>query len=355
MSRKSYQHALNEALRQEMRRDPRVIIAGVDVGAGFTSAAEDAPGDAQGGGVLGVTGGLIQEFGIARVIETPISESATIGMCTGAACTGLRPVADLMFFDFIGVCFDQIFNQAAKLRYMFGGKAKVPLVIRANVGAGLGAAAQHSQMLHSIVTHIPGLKVVLPSTPYDAKGLLITAIRDDDPVIFLEHKALYTMEGDVPDEPYSIPFGEANFVTDGDDVTVVAFSKMVHVAEAAAKLLRNESISVEVIDPRTTSPLDEGTLLESVEKTGRVVIVDEGYPRCGIATDVAALFASRAFHALKAPVKIVTAPHTPVPFSPPLEKAYLPDIEKVVAAVRRVMQSGARSSTAMKRVMNDVR
>lgn len=337
MSQKSYAQALNEALIHEMRRDPTVILAGVDIGAGYTSAAEDAPGDEEGGGVLGVTRGLIQEFGVTRVIETPISESATIGMCVGAACTGLRPVADLMFVDFMGVCFDQIFNQAAKLRYMFGGKAKVPVVIRATVGAGMNAAAQHSQMLHSIFTHIPGLKVVLPSSPYDAKGLLISAIRDDDPVIFLEHKGLYGLKEEVPDEPYTIPFGEANFVTEGDDVTIVAFAKMVHVARDAAQALHREKIGVELLDPRTTSPLDEDSILESVEKTGRVVIVDEGYPRCGIAADVAALIASRAFHALKAPIELITAPHTPVPFSPTLEKAYLPSVEKVADAVRRVM------------------
>lgn len=335
MSKKSYRQALNEALRQEMRCDARVILAGVDIGAGYTSAAIDAPGD-KGGGVLGVTSGLIQEFGTARVIETPISESATIGMCTGAACTGLRPVADLMFVDFLGVCFDQIFNQAGKLRYMFGGKAKVPLVIRAMVGGGLNAAAQHSQMLHSIFTHIPGLKVVLPSCPYDAKGLLITAIRDDDPVIFLEHKGLYDIQEEVPDEPYTIPLGEANYVTEGDDITVIAFSKMVHVARAAAETLAEEGISVELLDPRTTSPLDEASILESVEKTGRVVIVDEGQLRCGLAADIAALIVNQAFPALKAPIELVTAPHTPVPFSPTLEKAYLPSAEKVAEAVRRV-------------------
>ena len=339
MSRKSYQQALNEALRQEMRRDPRVIVVGVDVGGGYTSAAPDARGDEDAGGVLGVTGGLIQEFGPARVIETPISESATIGMCTGAACTGLRPVADLMFVDFLGVCFDQIFNQAAKLRYMFGGKAQVPLVVRAMVGAGLNAAAQHSQMLHSIFTHIPGLKVALPSSPYDAKGLLITAIRDNDPVIFLEHKGLYEIDEEVPDEAYTIPFGEANFVAEGQDVTVVAFSKMVHVAWAAIQTLASERIEVELIDPRTTSPLDEESIVESLEKTGRLVVVDEGHPRCGVAADIASVMAAKAFHHLKAPIQVVTAPHTPVPFSTTLEKAYLPSVDGVVAAVRRVMSS----------------
>jgi len=336
MSLKSYRQALNEALRHEMRRDERVILAGIDIGAGHTSAAEDAPGDG-GGGVLGVTSGLIQEFGIARVIETPISESAIIGMCTGAACTGLRPVADLMFVDFLGVCFDQIFNQAAKLRYMFGGKVKVPLVIRASIGAGMNAAAQHSQMLHALFTHIPGLKVAMPSGAYDAKGLLIQAIRDDDPVIFLEHKGLYEMREDVPDEPYSIPFGEANVLLDGDDVTVLATSKMVQVAKLAAETARSEGIEVELVDPRTTSPLDEETIMDSVSRTRRVVIVDEGNPRCGFAADLAAMIAIRAHGLLRAPLQLVTAPHTPVPFSPTLEKAYLPNEGKICAAIRQVM------------------
>lgn len=344
MSVKSYRQALNEALRQEMRRDPLVILVGVDIGAGHTSAADDAPGDSEGGGVLGVTSGLIQEFGIARVIETPISESAVIGMCAGAACTGLRPVADLMFVDFLGVCFDQIFNQAAKLRYMFGGKAKVPMVIRAMVGAGQNAAAQHSQMLHAIFTHIPGLKVAMPSGPYDAKGLLTEAIRDDDPVIFLEHKTLYDVKEEVPDETYTVPFGEANFLTDGDDVTVIAISKMVRTAKAAADRLASEGIEVELLDPRTTSPLDEDSILESVEKTGRVVIVDEGNPRCGFAADIASLIASRGFQSLKAPVQLVTPPHTPVPFSPSLERAYVPDERRIIEAVRRVVSAGTVTS-----------
>jgi len=337
MAKKSYRQALNEALRQEMQRDPTVILAGVDIAGGLSSAPEDVRDTKGSGGVLGVTGGLLEAFGPGRVIETPITESATIGMCAGAACTGLRPVADLMFVDFLGVCFDQIFNQAAKLRYMFGGKAQVPMVIRAMVGGGLNAAAQHSQMLHSLFTHIPGLKVVLPSGPYDAKGLLIQAIRDNDPVIFLEHKALYDIEEDVPDESYTLPFGEANFVTDGDDVTVIAFSKMVHLAKAVADKLSKDGISVELLDPRTTSPLDEDSILESVEKTGRVVIVDEGHLRCGLAADIAALIASKAFHDLKAPIGLVTAPHTPVPFAPVLENAYLPSEDKIEAAMRKVM------------------
>ncbi len=224
-----------------------------------------------------------------------------MGAAAGAAVTGLRPVAELMFSDFFGVCFDQIFNQAAKFRYMFGGKAKTPLVIRTMIGAGRSAAAQHSQSPYHIFTSVPGLKCVVPSNAYDAKGLLIQAIRDDDPVIFCEHKLMYDLRAEVPDEPYTIPFGEANIVRDGDDVTVVALSRMVHYANEAADTLAKEGIECELIDPRTTSPLDEDTILESVERTGRLVIVDEATPRCSIATDIAALVADKAFAALKAP------------------------------------------------------
>src|SRR5579864_7648863 len=336
MPQKSIRQALNEALRQEMRRDPTVIVIGEDVAGG---AASEGQRDAY-GGVLGVTKGLIGEFGEARVIDTPITESAIMGAAAGAAVTGLRPVAELMFSDFLGVCFDQIFNQAAKFRYMFGGKAKTPLVIRMMVGAGRSAAAQHSQSPYHIFTSVPGLKVVVPSNAYDAKGLLIQAIRDDDPVIFCEHKLMYDLRAEVPDEPYTIPFGEANIVRDGDDVTVVALSRMVHYTSEAAETLAKDGIEVELIDPRTTSPLDEDTILESVERTGRLVIVDEATPRCSIATDIAALVADKAFDALKAPIRRVTAPHTPVPFAPDLEKLYIPSPEKIAAAVREVYGYG---------------
>lgn len=334
MVKKTYRQAINEALHHEMDRDPRVILCGEDVAGGQAGSAgvTDAAG-----GVLGVTKGLLGAFGESRVIDTPISESAIIGMAVGAANTGLRPVAELMFVDFLGVCFDQIFNQAAKVRYMFGGKATTPLVIRAMVGGGMSAAAQHSQMLDSIFTHIPGLKVVMPSSPYDAKGLLIEAIRDDDPVIFLEHKMLYDVEEEVPDEAYTVPFGEANFLTDGKDVTVVATSRMAYLSAIVAKKLSAEGISVEVIDPRTTSPLDDESILESFEKTGRLVIVDEASPRCSFATDIAALIASKGFQYQKAPVAMVTGPHTPVPFSPVLEQLYLPNEEKIEAAIRNLI------------------
>ncbi len=284
------------------------------------------------GGVLGVTKGLYPKFG-DRVMDTPISESAFIGAAIGAATAGMRPVAELMFIDFMGVCFDQIFNQAAKFRYMFGGKAQTPVVIRTMVGAGFRAAAQHSQMLYSIFTHIPGLKVVIPATPYDAKGLMIQSIRDNDPVIFCEHKMLYTVQGEVPEEIYTIPFGEANVVRDGKHVTIVTLGRMVHVALEAASNLAKNNIQCEVIDLRTTSPMDQDTVLESVEKTGRLVVVDEAHPRCNIATDVSAIVAQKAFGALKAPIEMVTAPHTPVPFSPDLEDLYIPNAAKIEAAV----------------------
>jgi acetoin:2,6-dichlorophenolindophenol oxidoreductase subunit beta len=333
MAKKSFREAINEALRLEMRRDQRVIIMGEDVAGGMGGAGEQ---DAW-GGVLGVTKGLISEFGPERVRDTPISESAFIGAAVGAAATGLRPVAELMFIDFVGVCLDQILNQAAKLRYMFGGKATVPLVIRTMYGAGLRAASQHSQSLYPIFTHIPGLKVVIPSSPYEAKGLLIQAIRDDDPVIFCEHKMLYDETEEVPDEPYSIPFGEANLTREGEDVTIVAFGRMVKFANEAADQLAGQGVACSVIDPRTASPLDEETILESVEETGRLVVVDEASPRCNLATDIVALVASKAFSALKAPVSIVAPPHTPVPFSPALEDAYVPTPAKIQGAALAVM------------------
>jgi len=297
-----------------------------------------APGEEDAwGGVLGVTKGLFHKYP-GRVLDTPISESGYVGAAVGAACNGLRPVAELMFVDFIGVCFDQIYNQAAKFRYMFGGKAQTPVVIRAMYGAGFRAAAQHSQCLYNMFTHIPGLKVVVPSNPYDAKGLLIQSIRDNDPVIFLEHKVLYTMEGEVPEESYTVPFGEANVAREGDDVTIVAFGRMVNQALVAAAALQKRGIRCEVIDPRTTSPLDEDTILESVEKTGRLVVVDESTPRCSMASDIAGLVAQKAFGALKAPIEQVTAPHVPVPFSDALEDLYVPSPAAIEAAVVRVKE-----------------
>ncbi|QGZ61583.1 alpha-ketoacid dehydrogenase subunit beta [Paraburkholderia acidisoli] len=330
MARKiTYSQAINEALAQEMARDESVIVMGED-----NAGGAGAPGEQDAwGGVLGVTKGLYGKFP-GRVLDTPLSEGGFIGAAVGAAACGMRPVAELMFIDFMGVCFDQIFNQAAKFRYMFGGKAVTPVVIRTMCGAGLRAAAQHSQMLTSLFTHVPGLKVVCPATPYDAKGLMIEAIRDNDPVIFCEHKLLYTMEGDVPEESYSIPFGEANILRDGDDVTIVTYGRMVHYALDAAQKLAKDGIEADVIDLRTTSPLDEDTILESVARTGRVVVVDEANPRCSIATDIAALVAQKAFKSLKAPVGMVTAPHTPVPFAASLEDLYIPSADQIAAAAR---------------------
>jgi pyruvate dehydrogenase E1 component beta subunit len=331
MARKiTYSQAINEALSQEMARDENVIVMGED-----NAGGAGAPGEQDAwGGVLGVTKGLYGKFP-GRVLDTPLSEGGFIGAAVGAAACGMRPVAELMFIDFMGVCFDQIFNQAAKFRYMFGGKAVTPVVIRTMYGAGLRAAAQHSQVLTSLFTHIPGLKVVCPSTPYDAKGLMIEAIRDDDPVIFCEHKLLYTRDGDVPEELYSIPFGEANIVRDGDDATIVTYGRMVHTATDAAQKLAAEGIDVDVIDLRTTSPLDEETILESASRTGRLVVVDEANPRCSVATDIAALVAQRAFRDLKAPIALVTAPHTPVPFASVLEDLYIPSANQIADAVRQ--------------------
>ncbi len=332
MSMKSYRQAINEALAQEMRRDPTVVFMGEDNVGGMGAAGEDDPW----GGVLGVTKNLVQEFGRERCLDTPISESAFIGAAVGAAATGLRPVAELMFVDFMGVCFDQIFNQAAKFRYMFGGHAVTPVVIRTMYGAGLRAASQHSQCLYPLFTHIPGLKVVMPSSPYEAKGLLTQAIRDDDPVIFFEHKLLYDDKEEVPDDPYTIPFGEANLTREGDDVTIVTLGRMVKFANEVTDKLEGDDIACTVVDLRTTSPLDEDTILESVQETGRLVVVDEANPRCSIATDISALVAEKAFSALKAPIKMVTAPHTPPPFAAELEDLYIPGPAKIEAAVRDV-------------------
>ena len=326
----SFSQALNEAMRQEMRRDPRVILMGEDVAGGAN--VEHLQGDDAWGGVLGVTKGLVKEFGRERVLDTPISESGFIGAAVGAAVTGLRPIAEMMFVGFMGVCFDQILNQGAKLRYMFGGKAKVPLVIRTIYGGGYRAAAQHSQVLYSLFTHIPGLKTVVPATPYDAKGLLISSIRDDDLVIFFEDITLGGMKGPVPEEPYTIPLGKADLKRPGTDVTIVAIGKMVHRALKAADELQKQGKSAEVIDPRTLSPFDEEMVLESVKKTGRLVVVDESHPRCSMAADIAAVVADKGFDYLNGPIKTVTAPHTPVPFSPTLEDHYLPNPQKIMEA-----------------------
>ena len=333
MPKKSYRQALNEAMAQEMRRDENVIVMGEDIAGGKGAPGED---DAW-GGPLGVTKGLYSEFGPNRVMDTPISEMGFVGAAAGAAITGMRPIVDLMFVDFMGVCFDMIYNQAAKFKYMFGGKAETPLVVRTMYGAGVRAASQHSQCLYSMFAHVPGLKVVIPSNAYDAKGLMIQAIRDNDPVVVFEHKALYDDEGDVPDEAYTIPFGEANVLREGDDVTIVAMGRMVNFASEAAANLEKEGISCTIVDPRTISPLDEETILEEVEETGRLVVVDESNPRCSMASEISAVVSQKAFKSLKSGIELVTAPHCPVPFAPELEDLYIPSVAQIEEAVRKTM------------------
>lgn len=336
MTRKlSMSEAINEAMKLAMRKDENVILLGEDVAGG--AEIDHLQDDEAWGGVLGVTKGLVQEFGRERILDTPISEAAYIGAAMGAAATGLRPVAELMFNDFIGCCLDQVLNQGAKFRYMFGGKAEVPVTIRTTHGAGFRAAAQHSQSLYALFTSIPGIKVVVPSTPYDAKGLLLAAIEDNDPVIFFEDKTLYNMKGEVPEGYYTIPLGKADVKREGTDLTIVAIGKQVNTALAAAEQLSHKGIDVEVVDPRSLSPFDEETILSSVEKTNRLIVIDEANPRCSIATDIAALVADKGFDMLDAPIKRITAPHTPVPFSPPLEDIYLPTPQKVIEVVSELL------------------
>lgn len=327
--------AINEAMKIAMRKDENVILMGEDVAGG--AQVDHLQDDEAWGGVLGVTKGLVQEFGRERILDTPIAEAGYMGAAMAAASTGLRPIAELMFNDFIGSCLDEVLNQGAKFRYMFGGKAQVPVTIRTMHGAGFRAAAQHSQSLYALFTSIPGLKVVVPSTPYDAKGLLLAAIEDNDPVIFFEDKTLYNRTGDVPEGYYTIPLGKADIKRTGSDLTIVAISKQVHTALTAGEQLAAKGIEIEVIDPRSLSPLDEDTILSSVAKTNRLVVIDEANPRCSIATDIAALVADKGFDTLDAPIKRITAPHTPVPFSPSLEDIYLPTPEKVVAAVSELL------------------
>ncbi len=334
MARKiMFKDAINEAICQEMERDKSVILLGLDVAG---SAGTDQERDSW-GGVLGVTKGIYPKFP-DRVIDTPISESAYIGASVGASACGMRAIGELMFSDFLGVCFDQLYNQAAKFRYMFGGKAVTPVTIRTMIGAGFSAAAQHSQSPYSIFAHVPGLKSIIPSNPYDAKGLLMASIEDDDPCVFFEHKALYTMKGEVPEEYYTIPLGQANVVQEGKDVTIVALARMVQVAVQAAKTLAKEGIECTIIDPRTISPLDKDTIFSSVEKTGRLVVVDEDNDRCGFACDIVGMVAQNLFGALKGAPQMVTPPFTPVPFAPNLEAEYIPNAAKVVAAVRKTLE-----------------
>ncbi len=324
--------AINEALHIALESDPDVILMGEDVAGGGDRAAR---GVDEMGGVLGTTRGLSKAFP-ERVLDTPISEMAILGAAVGAAATGLRPVVELMFMDFLGVCLDPLLNQAAKIRYMFGGKARVPLTVRTVSGAGMQAAAQHSQSLYWITAGIPGLKTVIPSSPADAKGLLLAAIRDDSPVVFCEAKRVIMQQGEVPEGDYEIPLGKAAVVREGGDVSLVGFGATVQTAREAADLLAAEGVRAEVLDLRTLAPLDEEAILATLAKTGRLVVVDEATPRCGIASDVAALCVDRGFDLLHAPVRRVTAPHAPVPFSGVLERAYMPSAERVAAAVREL-------------------
>jgi pyruvate/2-oxoglutarate/acetoin dehydrogenase E1 component len=312
--------AIREALAEEMRLDPRVFIMGEDV--------------AEAGTPFKVLSGLVEEFGTARVIDTPISEAAITGLGVGGAMTGMRPIVDIMFGDFLALALDQIVNQAAKIHYMSGGKLKAPLVVRTTLGATRRSAAQHSQSLHAWVSHIPGLKVALPSTPYDAKGLLKTAIRDDNPVIYFEDKLMYQLKGPVPEGDYTIPFGVADIKREGADITLVATSSMVQVALQAAEQLAALDISAEVIDPRTMFPLDKNTLIESARKTSRAIIVDEGYERFGVTAELAAIIAEGAFYYLDAPVKRMGAMDVPVPFSPVLEDLTVPTAASVLEAAK---------------------
>lgn len=321
----TFAQAIREALDEELARDEKIVLFGEDIGAW--------------GGVFRTTEGLYEKHGPERVIDTPLSEEGYVGMAVGIAMTGMHPVPEIMFGDFITLAMDQIVNQAAKMRYMTGGQVAVPITIRATMGGGRSSGAQHSQSWHAWFAHVPGLKVVVPSTPYDAKGLLKTALREPNPVLFFEDKVMYhKIKGPVPEEEYLIPFGIADIKREGSDVTIVALSRMVHTALAAAEQLAQEGISAEVIDPRTLTPLDENTLVKSVSKTGGAVIVDEGYQRFGVTAELAAVIAKGAFDYLDAPIERVAAMDVPIPFSPPLEFATIPDEERIIQAVHRVLE-----------------
>jgi Pyruvate/2-oxoglutarate dehydrogenase complex, dehydrogenase (E1) component, eukaryotic type, beta subunit len=319
----TYAEAVREALAEEMRRDPTVFILGEDV--------------AEAGTPFKVLSGLVEEFGTERVLDTPISEAGFCGLGVGAAMTGLRPVVDIMFGDFSTLVMDQMANQAAKVHYMSGGHWKVPMVMRTTLGASRRSAAQHSQSLHAWFSHVPGLKVVLPSTPYDAKGLLKTAIRDDNPVVFFEDKMMYKLKGPVPEGEYTIPFGVADIKRVGADITFIATSSMVQVALGAAAMLEEVGISAEVVDPRTTWPLDEATLVESVKKTSRAIVLDEGYARYGVTAELASVVMEGAFYHLDKPVRRMGARHVPIPFSPPLEDVTVPTEQTVFDAAREMV------------------
>ena len=326
-------NAVGEAMRQAMEADPTVIVMGEDVAGGAGQGGEK---ENTMGGSFGATKSLYPLFGPSRVRDTPISEAGFVGAGVGAAAAGLRPVIDAMWADFTGLAFDQIYNQAGKMSYMFGGQARLPLTIRVAMGSGLSFFFFNYWSIYEIYTHLPGIKVVVPSTPYDAKGLLLEAIFDDSPVLFFEHLKLYVSKGPVPEAPYRIPFGVAKVRREGSDVTVVAIAAMVERALEASERLAAAGTSVEVIDPRTLSPLDTETIIGSVEKTGALVVVDESPPHCSVASEIAAVVSEQAFDSLNAPVRRVTAPHAPVPFAPSLEAAYAPSVQAIVEAVNSV-------------------
>ncbi len=319
----TYAQAINEALRENMRRNSRIILMGEDIG--------------RYGGIFQVTAGLLDEFGPERVIDTPISESGFVGTCVGAAMTGLHPVAEVMFIDFTTCAMDMIVNQMAKMHYMSGGRGKVPFVLRTNIGAGRGAAAQHSQSFHSFFMHIPGLKVATPATPYDAKGLMNTALADENPVMFIEHKKLFITKGHVPEKAYAIPFGKADIKRQGSNITIVATHALVQKSLNVAEEMSREGVDIEVLDPRTITPLDKEAILNSVKKTGRLITADEGCVTGGFGSEVAAIVAQEAFDYLEAPIIRVGSPDTPVPFSPPLEQFYIPDEGNIKDAVNRIL------------------
>lgn len=318
----TYREAVRESIREEMKRDKNVVLFGEDV--------------ACHGGAFKVSEGLWKEFGNEQVTNTPLSEAAIAGMAIGSALTGIRPIAEIMYIDFITIAMDQIVNQAAKIRYMFGGKAKLPLVIRTQGGGGRSNAAQHSQSLEVWFVHIPGLKVVMPSTPYDVKGLLKTSIRDDNPIIFIEHKMLYNIKGPIPEEEYLIPLGKADIKRQGKDVTVVATSMMVHKALKAAEILAKDGIDIEIIDPRTLVPLDEDTIINSVKKTGKMVVVHEACVRAGIGAEITSIVVEKAFDYLNSPIKRVGSLDVPTPYCPILEREVIPDEEDIINAVKDI-------------------
>jgi len=328
MREMTFVEAINEAMHEEMARDERVFILGEDIRVG--------PGT---GGAFGATNGLLKRFGPDRVIDTPISESAIAGMAVGAALWGMRPIAEIMFADFLALAMDHVANSAAKMRYAYAGEAITPVVFRTAFGAGVGAALHHSQSPEAWITNVPGLKIVMPSNPYDAKGLLKSAIRDDNPVVFFEHKYMYSrVKGPVPQEEYLVPLGKADIKRLGEDLTIIATGHMVHQALAAADTLASEGIKAEVLDPRTLVPLDKEAILHSVEKTGRVLIVHEAPTSGGFGGEIAAVIAEEAFYSLDAPIKRVGAPFTPVPCSPILEKYYLPNADKIVKAAKEILE-----------------